>query len=206
MAPWGGRRKSVGNNPWSWAAPAGRFAPLLLDIANTAVARGKIYLAKQKGLRIPEGWAITADGAPTTNPAEAIDGIILPMAGHKGYGISVVMDMLSGVLSGGAWGAGVNGPYQAEKRSGAGHFMIVINIAAMQPLAQFEQRMEAFVDELHAGPLAQNTEAIFYPGEIEARNDKANRTEGLLLPADTLADLAHLSDQLGLTLPGLHEG
>ena len=205
MAPWGGRRKSVGNNPWSWAAPAGRFAPLVLDIANTGVARGKIYLAKQKGLRIPEGWAITADGAPTTDPAAAIKGIILPMAGHKGYGISVVMDMLSGVLSGGSWGVGVNGPYQAEKRSGAGHFMIVLDIPAMQPLADFERRMETFVGELHAVPLAEDAEAIFYPGEIEARNDTTYRAEGLLLPADTLADLAGLSNELGFDFPSLRK-
>jgi len=200
MAPWGGRRKTVGNNPWSWAAPAGRYAPLVLDIANTGVARGKIYLAKQRGLPIPEGWAITAEGAPTTDPVAAIDGIILPMAGHKGYGISVVMDMLSGVLSGSASGTGVSAPYQAEKRSGAGHFIIVLDIAAMQPLPEFERRMEAYVDTLHAVPLAQDAEAIFYPGEIEARNDVANRATGLSLPGDTLADLRKLGGELGLQL------
>ncbi len=200
MAPWGGRRKTVGNNPWSWAAPAGRFAPLVLDIANTGVARGKIYLAKQKGLPIPEGWAITADGAPTTDPAAAIDGLILPMAGHKGYGISVVMDMLSGVLSGSASGLGVSGPYQAEKRSGAGHFMIVLDIASMQPLPDFERRMEVYIEGLRAVPLAQGAEAIFYPGEIEAQNDFSNRSAGLLLPDDTLVDLHTLGSELGLAL------
>ena len=118
MAPWGGRKKMVGTNPWSWAAPAGRHAPFVLDIANTGVARGKIYLARQKGIPIPEGWAITADGAPTTDPQAAIDGIILPMAQHKGYAIAVMMDMLSGVLTGSGFGAGVHGPYKtrAEER------------------------------------------------------------------------------------------
>ena len=100
MAPWGGRRKTVGTNPWSWAAPAGSFAPMVLDIANTGVARGKIHLAKKKRQPIPEGWALDAAGAPTTDPAAAIEGIILPMAGHKGYGIAVMMDVLSGVLTG----------------------------------------------------------------------------------------------------------
>ncbi len=104
MAPWGGRKKTVGTNPWSWAAPAGRFAPMVLDIANTGVARGKIYLARQKGQPIPQGWAIDANGAPTTDAAAAIAGIILPMAQHKGYAIAVVMDMLSGVLTGSAFG------------------------------------------------------------------------------------------------------
>ena len=71
MAPWGGRQKAVGTNPWSWAAPAGSHPPMVLDIANTGVARGKVYLAKQRGLPIPEGWAIDASGRPTTDPVAA---------------------------------------------------------------------------------------------------------------------------------------
>lgn len=114
MAPWGGRKKTVGTNPWSWGCPAGAYAPMVLDIANTGVARGKVYLARQKGHPIPEGWAIGPDGAPTTDPSEAIAGIILPMAQHKGYAIAVVMDMLSGVLTGSAFGSRVHGPYQTE--------------------------------------------------------------------------------------------
>src|SRR6185503_7101301 len=121
MAPWGGRKKIVGTNPWSWAAPAGTHPPMVLDIANTAVARGKIHLAKQKGQSIPAGWAIDRDGAPTMDPAAALDGVLLPMAQHKGYAIAVMMDMLSGVLTGSAFGSAVHGPYQAEHRSGAGH-------------------------------------------------------------------------------------
>lgn len=88
MAPWGGRRKIIGTNPWSVAAPAGDRPPFAVDMANTGVARGKIYLARQKRQPIPLGWAINAAGAPTTDPQEAIDGIILPMAEHKGYAIA----------------------------------------------------------------------------------------------------------------------
>ncbi|MBV9891651.1 MAG: Ldh family oxidoreductase [Rhizobacter sp.] len=201
MAPWGGRKKTVGTNPWSWAAPAGSHAPMVLDIANTGVARGKIYLAKQKGLRIPEGWAINAAGAPTTDPAEAIEGIILPMAQHKGYAIAVIMDMLSGVLTGSAFGPGVHGPYQTEQRSGAGQLLIALDIGAMQPLAEFEARMERLIADLKSVPLADGFDEIVYPGEIEARNDKRNRAEGVLLPADTLADLRRLGDELGIALP-----
>ena len=189
MAPWGGRRKMVGTNPWSWAAPAGSLAPMVLDIANTGVARGKIYLARQKGQPIPEGWAIDADGAPTTDPAAAIDGIILPMAQHKGYAIAVMMDMLSGVLTGSAFGAGVHGPYQTEHRSGAGQMIIALDIAAMQPLADFGARMESYIAELKSVPLAQGYDEIVYPGELEARNEAKHRAEGLTLPDDTIADL-----------------
>lgn len=198
MAPWGGRKKSVGNNPWSWSAPAGRHAPLVLDIANTAVARGKVYLARQRGTSIPAGWAVDARGVPTTDPEAALAGIIQPMAGHKGYAISVVMDMLSGILTGSAFGPGVFGPYQAEKRSGAGHLLIALNVEVFQPRAQFEARMEAMIAGLKGVDRADGCDEIFYPGEIEARNDVANRRDGLMLPADTQADLAKLARELGI--------
>ncbi len=198
MAPWGGREKIVGTNPWSWACPAGALAPMALDIANTSVARGKVYLARQRGETIPEGWAIDAGGAPTTDPQAAIDGVILPMAGHKGYAIAVVMDMLSGVLTGSGFGSQVQGPYQAEHRSHAGHLMIALDIAALQPVEDFGRRMETLIAELKSAPLAQGASEIFYPGEIEARNDARHRRDGLLLPDDTLADLGMLAAELGL--------
>ena len=193
MAPWGGRKKIVGTNPWSWACPAGSHPPMVLDIANTGVARGKVYLAKQKGQPIPEGWAINAAGAPTTDPAEAIEGIILPMAQHKGYAIALMMDMLSGVLTGSGFGADVAGPYQAERRSRAGQMMIALNIEAIQPLNEFNARMETLIAEIKAVPLAQGFAEVFYPGEIEARNDTTNRRDGLLLPEDTIADLKRIA-------------
>lgn len=200
MAPWGGKRKIVGTNPWSVAAPAGRHPPFMMDMANTGVARGKIYLARQRRERIPEGWAIDADGRPTTDPQAAIDGIILPMAGHKGYAIAVAMDMLAGVLSGAAFLSAVHGPY-TTKVSGAGHFLVAMKIEAFQPLAEFNARMERFIDELKAVPRMPGVDEVFYPGEIEARNDARNRNEGLLLPEDTLADLAKIGARRGLALP-----
>ncbi|MFL9828415.1 Ldh family oxidoreductase [Rhodoplanes sp. SY1] len=203
MAPWGGREKTVGTNPWSWAAPAGDRAPLVLDIANTGVARGKIYLARQEGRPIPEGWAITADGAPTTDPTEAIAGVILPMAQHKGYGIALVMDMLAGVLTGSAFGADVHGPYQSERKSGAGHLMIAIDIDTIQPRDQFAARMGELITSLKRVPTAQGFDEILYPGEREARDDAENRRLGLALPDDTRTDLTRLAAELGLadTLP-----
>jgi LDH2 family malate/lactate/ureidoglycolate dehydrogenase len=198
MAPWGGRAKAVGNNPWSIAAPAGRHAPMVLDIANTAVARGKVYLARQRGERIPDGWALDAEGRPTTDPRAAIEGIILPMAGHKGYGIAVMMDVLSGVLTGSGFAAEVHGPYQAERRSRCGHLAMALNIEAFQPLAEFNARMERYIAELKSVLLAPGAEEIFYPGEIEARNDARHRAEGLELPEATLADLRAVARETGI--------
>ena len=198
MAPWGGRKKIVGTNPWSIAAPAGRHAPFVVDMANTGVARGKIYLARNKHEPIPEGWAITADGAPTTDPQAAIDGIILPMAGHKGYAIAGMVDMMSGVLTGSGFLSSVHSPYKTADKSNCGHFMMAINIEAMQPLSEFNTRMEQFVAEIKAVPLAQGYDEVFYPGEMEARNNARNRREGLRFPDDTIADLKRIADETGL--------
>ena len=198
MAPWGGRRKAVGTNPWSWAAPAGRHPPMVLDIANTAVARGKIYLARQKRERIPQGWALDDAGAPTTDAQAAIDGVILPMAQHKGYAVALMMDVLSGVLTGSGFGTAVHGPYQFEHASRCGHLAMALDIAAFQPVSEFGARMEELIAEMKSVPLAQGHDEVFYPGEIEARNDARNRADGLLLPDDTLADLTRIAKKSGL--------
>jgi LDH2 family malate/lactate/ureidoglycolate dehydrogenase len=198
IAPWGGRKKIIGTNPWSISCPAGSHSPLMMDMANTGVARGKIYLARQRHETIPLGWALNAEGEPTTDPQEAIDGIILPMAGHKGYAIAVVVDMLSGVLSGSSFLSGVNGPYKTDLRSGAGHFFTAFDIEAFQPLAGFNSRMEAFIAELKSVPLAKGVEEVFYPGELEARSDVRLRREGIDLPDDTVADLGRIGAKMGI--------
>lgn len=201
MAPWGGRRKLVGNNPWSIAAPAGRHAPMMLDIANTVVARGKIFLARQKGQPIPQHWAIDEAGLPTTDPVAALGGVIQPMAEHKGYAISVMMDVVSGVLSGSGILDEVSGPYQAEKRSRCGHMFLALNIAAFGPEAAFAERMERMIGQIKAVPRVPGCDEVFYPGEIEARNEERYHREGLPLPRKTLADLAKTAAELDLPVP-----
>lgn len=195
MPPWGGRSKAVGTNPWSWAAPAGLFPPMVLDVANTSVARGKIYLARQNGVQIPLGWALDAEGHPTTDPVDALGGVTLPMAGHKGYGIAVMMDMLSGVLSGSQFGRRVNGPYQTEMPGGTGHMTIALNIDAFQPQAEFAEHMEQMIAELKATPLAAGHEEIFYPGELEARSEASLLDVGIALPYVTVTDLEQLAQE-----------
>jgi len=201
MAPWGGRQKGVGNNPWSWAAPAGRYPPMVLDIANTAVARGKLYAAKARGEHIPSGWAIDTQGVATIDPAAGIAGTILPMAGHKGYAMSMIMDMLSGVLSGSGFGASIVGPYMPEGRSGVGHLAIVINIAALRPLPEFEADMEALIVSLKSAPRGDGVDEIFYPGEVEARAEARALSEGIALPADVAMELSEKGAELGLDFP-----
>jgi len=201
MAPWGGREKAVGTNPWSIAAPAGRHGIAVMDIANTAVARGKIYLAAERGEAIPPGWAADEAGVPTTDARRAIHGLILPMAGHKGYVISFMMDVLSGVLTGSGFGAGIAGHYQADRRSTCGHLLLTIDIASMLPRDEFEQRMEALIDGIKAVPTAEGVDAILFPGELEDRHTARHRREGLTLPPTTWQSLVRLAAETGAALP-----
>ncbi len=201
MPPWGGKAKALGNNPWSLAAPAGKHGVAVMDIANTAVARGKIYLAAERGQSIPAGWATDANGVPTTRAEDAIHGLILPMAGHKGYIISFMMDVLAGVLTGSQFATGVAGPYQAKERSGCGHMLLTINVAAMMARDEFEARMEALIAEMKAVPCAEGITEIFFPGELEARNAEQHRQSGIELADQTWQSLSQLARETGAVLP-----
>jgi LDH2 family malate/lactate/ureidoglycolate dehydrogenase len=202
MAPWGGREKVVGTNPWSIAAPAPDGRVVALDIANTAVARGKIYLAKNRGEPIPDTWALTREGAPTTDPAEGVLGVILPMAGHKGYAIAFLMDVLSGALTGSGVGTAVHGPYEPEARSGCGHLFLALDPAAFGDRDGYLARVAQLVDEVKAVPLAQGFDEVFYPGEVEDRAEAANLAAGgVVLAEQSVADLRRLADETGVPLP-----
>jgi LDH2 family malate/lactate/ureidoglycolate dehydrogenase len=202
MAPWGGRRKVLGTNPWSIAAPGPAGRVVAVDIANTAVARGKIYLARNRGEPIPDTWALTADGAPTTDPAEGVLGVVLPMAGHKGYAITFLMDVLSGALTGSGVGSEVHGPYEPETRSRAGHLFLAIDPAALGDPADYRARVQQLIDEVKGVPLAQGFDEVFYPGEVEDRAEAANRSAGgVVLAAESLTDLRGLGEQTGVPFP-----
>jgi LDH2 family malate/lactate/ureidoglycolate dehydrogenase len=202
MAPWGGREKRLGTNPWSIAAPAPDGRVVAVDIANTAVARGKVYLAKNRGEAIPDTWALSADGAPTTDPAEGVLGVILPMAGHKGYAITFLMDVLSGALTGSAVGTGVHGPYEAEERSGCGHLFLALDPAAFGDRAAYDERVRTLIEEVKGVPLAQGFDEVFYPGEVEDRAEAAHlATGGVTLAEQSLEDLRALGAEVGVPFP-----
>jgi LDH2 family malate/lactate/ureidoglycolate dehydrogenase len=198
MAPWGGRRKVLGANPWSIAAPAGRHGVAVMDIASTGVARGKVYAAQARGDAIPAGWALDVDGLPTTDPAAALAGLILPMAEHKGYAASFMMDVLSGVLTGSGFGTEVSGPYQSERRSGCGHLSVALDIAAFIDPAGFAHRMESLIAQVKAVPLAPGASGVFFPGELEQR-EAARRRDGIELPERTVEELERLAAEVGVS-------
>ncbi|TYL51755.1 Ldh family oxidoreductase [Nocardioides sp. BGMRC 2183] len=199
MAPWGGTRKTVGANPWSIATPGGSHPPVVLDIANTGVARGKIYAAAERGEQIPETWALDEDGVATRDPHRAVHGLLAPMGGHKGYGISFLMDVLSGVLTGSGYATDVAGPYVPDQRSRCGHLVLALRIDALLPTDEFATRIEDLITTTKSVPLATGASEIFYPGEIEARAEAAGRTSGVQLPDKTVADLAALGASCGVS-------
>jgi len=201
MPPWGGRTKAVGTNPWSWAAPAGKHPSMVLDIANTAVARGKIHLARQRGEPIPEGWALDEKGQPTTDPDDALAGVTLPMAGHKGYGIALMMDVLAGVLSGSAFAGAVAGPFQSERPGRVGHFVLALNVEAFMPVSEFEQRQDELIQALKQTPLADGFAEILYPGEPEAALEEKSIRDGISLPGATFTALEALCREFGMAMP-----
>ena len=200
IPPAGGREKLIGNNPQSWAAPTGLATPYLLDFAHSAVARGKIYLAREKGEAIPIGWALDETGQPTSDPSAAIAGTLLPMAGHKGAGLSAMMDVLSGLLSGGEYGGGVTGPYIADRRSGAGHFLMAIDIASLRPLDGFLADMTAMIASWKASPPQDGVTEIMFPGEPEYRHEMHARASGIALPDDVGTNLVARAADLGIVI------
>jgi LDH2 family malate/lactate/ureidoglycolate dehydrogenase len=200
IPPAGGREKLIGNNPQSWAAPTGLATPYLLDFAHSAVARGKIYLAREKGEAIPIGWALDETGQPTSDPSAAIAGTLLPMAGHKGAGLSAMMDVLSGLLSGGEYGGGVTGPYIADRRSGAGHFLMAIDIASLRPLDGFLADMTAMIASWKANPPQDGVTEIMFPGEPEYRHEMHARASGIALPDDVVSNLVARAADLGIVI------
>ncbi len=197
MAPWGGREKIIGANPWSIAVPSASHGSIVLDIANTGVARGKVYAAKDRGQQLPDGWAIDIDGLPTNDPQAAIDGLILPMAGHKGYAISFMMDVLSGVLTGSSYATGVTGPFVPDRRSGCGHLVVAIDIKAITTAEKFGTRMDDLIDIVHGCAPAPGCRVVV-PGEPE-NMALAAAAGTVTLPAQTLADLTRLANSVGVT-------
>lgn len=195
MMPTGGREKLVGNNPVAHAIPTGREMPLVLDMATSVVAGGKLDMARIKGEPIPLGWALDKEGRPTTDPVAARAGALLPLGGPKGYGLALVLDVLCGVLSGGRFGKGLG-------MRGSSHYFEVLSIEAFTPFDEFLARMGELIDQLHDCPPADGSAGVLVPGEIEHRLKERHEQEGLPLEATLVEELNSLGLSLGA--PPLH--
>lgn len=201
IAPWGGRERLLGTNPWSIAAPAGERGVAVMDMANTEVARGKVYAAHERQERIPKTWASGPDGLPTNDPAEALEGLMLPMSGAKGYVLSFMIDLLAGALTGSGMGTEVTGPYSPHGAGNCGHLFITLDIDSMTDREGYEERVAQFVDTVSASERAPGVSNIFAPGKLEEENARLIYEIGIPLPEETRTALSRLSTESGVPLP-----
>ena len=198
MVPYGGREPRLGTNPIAIAVPGGPF-PLVLDMATSLVSMGKVMLAAKEGREIPAGWAVDADGNPCTDPARAR--AVTPMAGAKGYGLAVMVDLLCALLTGASFGTHIKRMYDhfGEPQRVA-HLLLALDPARFVPLEAFTARVAAMVAELKATPPAPGFEEVLLPGEPEARAEATRRQHGIPLERAVLDDLLALGGRYGVRL------
>ncbi len=186
----GASRPITGNNPLSIAAPTAEPFPFMLDISLSAVAGGKLLLAGKKGQKIPLDWATDVDGRPTDDPTAGARGYLLPLGGHKGFGLSLVVDLLCGVITGGMFQFGVKNMNEAQDEpSLTSHMMMAIDPAVIMSVEAFQARMADFYRTIKATPMWDDTKELFLPGEIEYRTEQRRQTTGIPLPAELFEDL-----------------
>ena len=197
VAPYGGVEKRLGTNPVAVAIPARRHDPILLDMATSRVARGKLLVAMKKGVPVPPDWALDADGHVTTDAARAFAGILLPLS-YKGYGMAVVIDILAGVLSGSGFGKMVDTP---DKHPVVGSNFMALRIDTLCDTEEFMGHVDDLIDEIKAVRLDEQTEKVYMPGEIEFDNERENRAKGgVPLPSFLIRELTAFGQRFGLEL------
>jgi LDH2 family malate/lactate/ureidoglycolate dehydrogenase len=193
MTPTGGTAKIIGNNPFAMAVPTTREWPMVLDMATSVVAGGKLDVARSKGESIPLGWARDKDGNPTTDPVAARAGSLEPLGGPKGYGMAVMLDVLAGVLSGGRFG-GMLGT--DDGRGGMAQFFMTIDVTRFMPLDQFKARLDELIDQIHQSPKSPGVNRIYVAGEIEYALQSRREADGVPIEDSVLADLDRVESEL----------
>lgn len=198
MPIWGGRTAFLGTSPFAMAAPGP--TPLLLDMATAVAARGKIRRAAERGEPIPLGWALDPQGQPTTDAEAGYRGIVLPVGGPKGSGLSLMMEAFAGVMSGAAFGGEVGNQYKNfETPQNVGHFILALKPDLFAPGEGYATRMDALVSRAKATPRAAGYDEILMPGEPEERTAAQRRRDGLTIPPADLEMLRSEATQAGLT-------
>jgi LDH2 family malate/lactate/ureidoglycolate dehydrogenase len=199
MAPWGASEPYIGTNPLSIAIPTGDGEDIILDMATSVVAQGKIIMASKNNEAIPEGWAITKDGQPTTDPHEALKGTVLPFGGPKGYGIALIIEILSGILSGADFGPYLHNMWtDFETPQNVGHVFHVIDISKFINPEIFYSSIATLKKDIKKLKKAESVSEVFLPGEIEHLKSEKAKEEGVDLSESTINDLMELSDKWGV--------
>ncbi|GAA0919268.1 Ldh family oxidoreductase [Pseudonocardia zijingensis] len=200
IAPTGGAQAKIGNNPVGWGMPSRGSAPVLLDIALSTAARAKIRAAAREGRPIPDTWATDKNGTPTTDPSSALEGFLLPIGGHKGYGLSVMMDLFAGVLSGAAYldkvSSWSDNPGEAQN---LGHFFLLIDTSMVGEESKLLDDVEDFRRRVLATPATDPHNPVRLPGQHEVELLERQTSEGVEIASEDLAALRALGT--GATSP-----
>jgi len=196
VAPWGGTKAFFTNNPLAIAAPT-QGEPVVIDLATSVAARGQILLAARTGRDIPSGWAVDAEGVPTTDPAAALAGSVLPMAGAKGYALILGLEILTGILAGGAFAPDVGSQHGSGGAAGIGQFFAAIDPTAILGPHVFTSRMAQMSEKLAQAPTRAGAE-IRLPGARRSATAHQRAAQGIPLPPEILTELDILATDLGL--------
>ena len=198
----GGAERIVGNNPLAIAVPTSAGVEIVLDMALSAVALGKIRLAASAGRAIPDTWATDPSGTPTTDPEEAVLGMLLPAAGHKGFGLALMIDILTGVLSGGGWGDQVRPLYrEPDQPNDCAHLFLAIDPELLGGVENFRRRSSGLAARVRDSATAPGVNRLYLPGEIEAERAAHQRRHGVLIERSGLDGLLASARAVGAVVP-----
>ena len=195
MAPWGSAKVVLGTNPWGIAIPRKGTHAIVLDMALTMSGKGMMRWYEREGREMPDSWALTPDGEKTTDPGAAMDGPLLPIGEYKGYGMSLLTDVLSGVMTGAMFGLSV---FQDDTNYDVGHTMLAINPTMFLSQDEFDARLEALVEEIKSAPAIDPQRPVMLPGEVEFSR-LADRTQnGIPVSRETVEAVRPLAEDLGI--------
>jgi LDH2 family malate/lactate/ureidoglycolate dehydrogenase len=204
MVPWGGAEALLGNNPFAVALPAGEELPVVLDMACSVAARGKIIVAAKEGRPVPSDWAVGPDGRPTTDAVEALKGFVQPVGGPKGYALTLVIGMLSTMLSGAFFGSEVTHMYEdLERPQNVGHLFGVLPVGLFEDIGVYQRRMDKAIREMRNARRAPGVERIYLPGEREYLWHAERRRNGIPLGQGVFSELNEVGARYGLRLEAL---
>jgi LDH2 family malate/lactate/ureidoglycolate dehydrogenase len=190
IAPWGGTDARLGNSPLGFGVPNPGGRPFLLDMAMSVVARAKIRNALKRGESIPNTWGTDAMGVPTTDPKAALDGFLLPIGGHKGYGIALLVDLFAGLLSNAAYLTHIKSWQDApDEPQNVGHFFILIDTKVLGSPEWLAQRMNDFAGILTDSPPIDPSKPVIVPGSIELDRMAQQRQSGIEISLETIKQL-----------------
>ena len=196
----GGAEKIVGNNPFSLAFPGGEYPPIVVDMAVSAAAIGKIVLASKEGKNIPSGWATDKFGVETLDPITVLDGgFLLPVGGPKGYGLSIAIDILAGLLMGSGFGGRVRCPFSDYSGpQNLGHMFLALRVDAFMEYKEYCDRVEELIERTKNSSKTSGTSDIFMPGEIEINRAMINKGNGIDLHKDLIRELVLFANTLDI--------